>query len=60
MKDDRLYLEHMKNCIERIEAYVAEGRDTFLRDPKTQGAVVRVLQILAESATRISDFLSCS
>ena len=54
MKDDRLYLVHVRECIERIEAYVAEGRDGFLADTKTQDAVLRNLQTLAESTQRLS------
>lgn len=54
MKDDRVYLEHIKNCILRIEGYTREGRQGFLQDTKTQDAVLRNLQTLAESARRIS------
>lgn len=43
MKDDRLYLIHIGECIERIQAYTAEGRDAFLADEKTRDAVVRRL-----------------
>ena len=36
MKDDRLYLLHISESLERIEEYVAEGRESFLGDRKTQ------------------------
>lgn len=54
MKDDRLYLIHIGECIARIEQYTEEGEDAFFRDSKTQDAVVRNLQILAESSKRLS------
>ncbi len=57
MKDDGLYMLHIKECIRRIEQYVSEGKDAFLADTKTQDAVLRNLQILAESTQRLSDEL---
>ena len=57
MKDDSLYMLHIKECIGRIEQYVSEGKDAFLADTKTQDAVLRNLQILAESTQRLSDEL---
>lgn len=32
MKDDRLYLIHVLECIERVERYTAPGRDAFFSD----------------------------
>lgn len=57
MKDDRLHLVHIRECIERIQAYTAEGRDFYLTDRKTQDAVLRNLQTLAESTQRLSPAL---
>lgn len=54
MKDDRLYLIHIAESIERIEAYVVDGPDAFLADTKTQDAVLRNLQTLSESTQRLS------
>ena len=54
MKDDRLYLLHISESLERIEEYVAEGREAFFADRKTQDAVLRNLQTLAESSQRLS------
>ena len=49
MKDDRLYLIHIREAIERIEEYTREGAEAFLEDHKTQDAVLRNLHTLAES-----------
>lgn len=54
MKDDRVYLRHILECLDAIERYVADGRDNFLRDRKTQKATLRELQELAESTQRLS------
>ena len=55
MKDDRLYLIHMTECMARIEQYTREGREAFMASTLIQDAVVRNLQTLAESSRRISD-----
>jgi uncharacterized protein with HEPN domain len=57
VKDDRLYLLHITECIDRIERYCADGADVFLGDSRTQDAVLRNLQTLAESTQRLSDGL---
>ena len=57
MKDDRLYLIHISECVARIEGYVAAGREEFLGSSLVQDAVVRNLQVLAESTQRLSDTL---
>lgn len=54
MKDDRVYLRHIQECLGAIEQYVAGGRDAFFRDRKTQKATLRELQELAESTQRLS------
>ena len=57
MKDDRLYLIHIKEAIEWIEEYTQDGEAGFLDDRKTQDAVLRNLHTLAESTQRISKHL---
>ena len=54
MKDDRLYLIHIQEAIERIEAYTRDGGEYFLSDHKTQDAVLRNLHTLSESSQKIS------
>ena len=54
MKKDQLYLVHILECIERIEQYKSPALNNFLSDIKTQDAIIRNLQILAESSQRVS------
>lgn len=54
MKNDQFYLFHIYECILRIEKYVVEGKDHFAIDQKTQDAVLRNLQTMAESTQRLS------
>lgn len=56
MKDDRLYLIHISECIGRIESYVCGmKKDEFMESSLVQDAVVRNLQVMAESTQRLSD-----
>ena len=55
MKDDRIYIDHILECIDWITRYTAEGREAFLSDRKTQSATLRELQTLAESTQRLSN-----
>jgi uncharacterized protein with HEPN domain len=56
MKDDRLYLIHIKECIERIEAYLGNAdKKEFFNSNLLQDAVIRNLQVLAESTQHLSD-----
>jgi len=57
MKDDRLYLIHIGECISRIEEYVRGGEGSFTTSSLVQDAVLRNLQTLAESTQRLSDAL---
>jgi uncharacterized protein with HEPN domain len=57
VRDDRLYLVHIAECIDRIVRYTAEGKQAFLNDTRTQDAVLRNLHVLAESTQRISQEL---
>lgn len=54
MKDDRLYLEHIKEAIDRIEQYTAQGRDNFMTSIIVQDAVIRNFEIIGEAAKQIS------
>jgi uncharacterized protein with HEPN domain len=54
MKDDRLYLIHVKECIERVQQYIKSDKQRFLDDVMVQDAVLRNLQVMAESTQRIS------
>ena len=55
MKDDSIYVEHIIVSIERILFYIAKiDRSNFLKDLKTQDAVVRQLEIIGEATKKIS------
>jgi len=55
MKDDRVYFEHVFLCIEKIEDYTKMDESLYMGSTLIQDAVVRNLQVLADSIQRISD-----
>lgn len=55
MKDDRLYLEHIKEATELICTYTAGGREEFMRNRLIQDGVVRNFEIIGEAAKRLSE-----
>ncbi len=55
MRDDRVYLEHILQCIRKIQDDVKGGRDQFFASHTINDAVIRNLQVLAESTKRLSD-----
>jgi len=56
MKDDKLYLIHIAECIAKIESYTdGLGLSTFMTQAIAQDAVLRNLQVLAESTQRLSE-----
>ncbi len=57
MKDATFYLLHIRECTERIERYTCDGKEAFLDDEMIQDAVLRNLQVLAESTQRLDEDL---
>lgn len=54
MKENRLYLMNIQDCIRQIELYTAGGYDEFLRNRMIQDAVIRNLEIIGEATKRLS------
>lgn len=54
MKSDLPYLGHIDDAIAAIELYVADGRETFLRERMIQDAVIRNFEVIGEAANRLS------
>jgi uncharacterized protein with HEPN domain len=52
---DQVYVEHMLECIDRIERYSGNDRTRFMQSEIVQDAIIRNLQTLAESSQRLSD-----
>ncbi len=57
MKEDRVYIEYILECINLIETYCKGGKEEFLNSLMVQDAILRRLQTLAESTQRLSNDL---
>jgi len=55
MKDDSAYLEHILECIRRIEQNTAGGKEAFMKSHTLQDAVLRNLQTMSEATQKLSD-----
>ena len=54
MKDERLYLSNIQECIERIEEYTKGGKEEFMATKIIQDAVIRNFEIIGEATKRLS------
>ena len=55
MKDDKVCVKHIPECILRVEQYTGNERNAFMQSTLIQDAALRNLQTLAESTQRLSD-----
>jgi uncharacterized protein with HEPN domain len=55
VKDDSVYLGHIRDAIADIQTYASVDRATFLGDRMRQDAVIRKLEIIGEAVKKLSD-----
>ncbi len=55
MKDARLYLCHILECLEKISVFTEAGKEAFLESILIQDAVYRNFEIIGEAAKRLPD-----
>ena len=49
MSKDRLYLECIRECLERIKEYAAADEDAFMNSRLIQDGVIRNLELIGEA-----------
>jgi uncharacterized protein with HEPN domain len=54
VRDDRVYLGHIRDAINDIEDYTSVGRDAFMATRLRQDAVIRKLEIIGEAVKQLS------
>jgi len=57
MRDEKLYIRDIAECISRIESYTRDGREAFMQTQIIQDAVVRNFEIIGEATKRLSQDL---
>jgi len=55
VKDDRVYLSHIRDAIQDIEQYASVGGDAFTSERMRQDAVIRKLEIIGEAVKKLSN-----
>lgn len=55
MKDSRLYLIHIQECLARIREYTQGGKDEFMSRGIVQDAVLRNLEIMGASVKKLPE-----
>jgi len=54
MNKDKLYLESIRECLERIEEYSAADEDAFMDSCLIQDGVIRNLELIGEATKNLS------
>ena len=57
MKEDKVYIKHILECIDKINKYTRQGKKTFMLSELIQDAVIRNLEIIGEASKNISQEL---
>ncbi|QGU00345.1 Hypothetical protein SYNTR_1751 [Candidatus Syntrophocurvum alkaliphilum] len=54
MKSDKLYLIHILECIEKVQSYTEDGKNSFMNNTMIQDAVIRNLEVIGEATKKVS------
>jgi uncharacterized protein with HEPN domain len=54
VKDDGVYLRHIRDAIVKIEGYASVGHERFLSESHWHDAIIRQLEIIGEATKRLS------
>jgi uncharacterized protein with HEPN domain len=55
VRDERVYLQHIRDAIEDILAYCGNDHDAFLTDRMRQDATLRKLEVIGQAAKNLSE-----
>jgi len=55
VKDDRVYLEHIRDALRDITTYTSTGRDAFFAEPMRQDATLRRLEVIGQAVKNLSE-----
>lgn len=48
MRDDRVYLQHIRDALDDVAAYCGSGHDAFIDDRMRQDATLRKLEVIGQ------------
>lgn len=55
MKDDQVFLGHIRDAISDIREYASAGHDVFVAERMRQDAIIRKFEIIGEAVKRLSE-----
>ena len=55
MKDERLYLEHIREAVAKVFVYTADGRAEFMKQTLIQDGVVRNFEVIGEAVKNLGE-----
>jgi uncharacterized protein with HEPN domain len=55
VKDDRVYLEHIREALEDIATYTSAGRAAFFAERMRQDATLRKLEVIGQAVKNLSE-----
>ena len=55
MKDDRVYLQHIRDALEDVTAYCGSDHDAFVNDRMRQDATLRKLEVIGQAVKNLSE-----
>ena len=55
MKDDRVYLQHIREALQDIAAYCGSDHGAFLDDRMRQDATLRKLEVIGQAVKNLSE-----
>ncbi|GAC1462526.1 MAG: DUF86 domain-containing protein [Gemmatimonadaceae bacterium] len=55
MKDDRVYLQHIREALQDIAAYCGSDHGAFLNDRMRQDATLRKLEVIGQAVKNLSE-----
>lgn len=54
MKDDRVYLQHIRDALDDIAAYCGSDREAFMADRMRQDATLRKFEVIGQAVKNLS------
>lgn len=55
MRDDRVYLEHIRDALADIATYTSAGREAFFDERIRQDATLRKLEVIGQAVKNLSE-----
>jgi uncharacterized protein with HEPN domain len=55
VRDDRVYLQHIRDALDDIATYCGSDREAFMKDRMRQDATPRKLEIIGQAVKNISE-----